>query len=144
MVGRRRGCPRRCAGRPVQLLAVLLCAIVSTARAQDSIIVINPAEPPIIMRNTIYAAVDLPADEQKVRDSVLAMAGKIRSYVPGFKVTVEPFLDGDHFTVCNEVTGAGDYLPSYSGNLDIITAAAINVAENWAETFLKGRKAANE
>ena len=113
------------------------------AKESKSIIVINPAEPPIIMRNTIYAVVDLPADEKKVRDSVLAMAEKIRGYVPGFKVTVEPFLDGDHFTVCNEVTGAGDYLAPYAGNLDIITAAAVNVAERYAETVLKRRKAAN-
>jgi acetaldehyde dehydrogenase len=113
------------------------------AKESKSIIVINPAEPPIIMRNTIYAVVDLPADEKKVRDSVMAMAEKIRGYVPGFKVTVEPFLDGDHFTVCNEVTGAGDYLPPYAGNLDIITAAAINVAERYAETSLNRRKAAN-
>ncbi len=113
------------------------------AKAAKSIIVINPAEPPIIMRNTIYAVVDLPADEKKVRDSVMAMAEKIQSYVPGFKVTVEPFLDGDHFTICNEVTGAGDFLASYAGNLDIITAAAINVAERYAETVLTGRKAAN-
>jgi acetaldehyde dehydrogenase len=113
------------------------------AKASKSIIVINPADPPIIMRNTIYAVVDLPADAKKVRDSVMAMAEKIKAYVPGFKVTVEPFLDGDHFTVCNEVTGAGDFLASYAGNLDIITAAAINVAERYAETLGKGRKAAN-
>lgn len=112
------------------------------AEESKSIIVINPAEPPIIMRNTIYAVVDLPADEKKVRESVMAMAEKLKAYVPGFKVTVEPFLDGDHFTVCNEVTGAGDYLPPYSGNLDIITAAAINVAERYAETSFR-RKAAN-
>ncbi|MGA2989204.1 MAG: acetaldehyde dehydrogenase (acetylating) [Candidatus Korobacteraceae bacterium] len=112
------------------------------AKESKSIIVINPAEPPIIMRNTIYAVVDLSADEKKVRDSVMAMAEKLRGYVPGFKVTVEPFLDGDHFTVCNEVTGAGDYLPPYSGNLDIITAAAIHVAERYAETSFR-RKAAN-
>ncbi len=112
------------------------------AKESKSIIVINPADPPIIMRNTIYAVVDLPADEKKVRESVMAMAEKLKSYVPGFKVTVEPFLDGDHFTVCNEVTGAGDYLPPYAGNLDIITAAAINVAERYAETSNR-RKAAN-
>ncbi len=113
------------------------------AKESKSIIVINPADPPIIMRNTIYAVVEMPADEKKVRDSVLAMAEKLKGYVPGFRVTVEPFLDGDHFAVCNEVVGAGDYLPSYSGNLDIINAAAINVAERYAVTSLNRRKAAN-
>jgi len=105
------------------------------AKKSKSIIVLNPAEPPIIMRNTVYAVVDLPADEKSIRDSVMAMAEKIKSYVPGYRITVEPFLDGDHFTTCIEVTGAGDYLPPYSGNLDIMTAAAINVAERYAETL---------
>lgn len=118
---------------------------VGGAKESKSIIVINPAEPPIIMRNTIYAEVD-PAttDEKDVRDAVMAMAEKIKFYVPGFKVTVEPFLDGDHITVCNEVTGAGDYLPAYAGNLDIISAAAINVAEHYAEKILNGRKVGND
>lgn len=112
------------------------------AKESKSIIVINPADPPIIMRNTIYAVVDLPADAEKVRGSVVAMADKIRSYVPGYRVTVQPFLDGDHFTVCVEVVGAGDYLPPYSGNLDIITAAAVHVAERYSES-LNRKKAAN-
>jgi acetaldehyde dehydrogenase (acetylating) len=116
---------------------------VGGAKESKSIIVINPAEPPIIMRNTIYAVVDGSVDENKVRDSVMAMAQKLKSYVPGFKVTVEPFLDGDHVTVCNEVVGAGDYLPPYAGNLDIITAAAIHVAERYAESRANGREAAN-
>lgn len=113
------------------------------AKKSKSIIVLNPAEPPIIMRNTVYAVVDLPVDEKSIRDSVMAMAEKIKSYVPGYRITVEPFLDGDHFTTCIEVTGAGDYLPPYSGNLDIIAAAAVNVAERYAETLLKERMATN-
>lgn len=113
------------------------------AKKSKSIIVLNPAEPPIIMRNTVYAVVDLPADEKSIRDSVMAMAEKIKSYVPGYKITIEPFLDGDHFTTCIEVTGAGDYLPPYSGNLDIITAVAVNVAERYAETLWKERMAPN-
>ncbi len=113
------------------------------AKKSKSIIVLNPAEPPIIMRNTVYAMVDLPADEKSIHDSVMAMAEKIKSYVPGYRITVEPFLDGDHFTTCIEVTGAGDYLAPYSGNLDIITAAAVNVAERYAETLSKERMATN-
>lgn len=113
------------------------------AKKSKSIIVLNPAEPPIIMRNTVYAMVDLPADEKSIHDSVMAMAEKIKSYVPGYTITVEPFLDGDHFTTCIEVTGAGDYLAPYAGNLDIITAAAVNVAERYAETLLTERMATN-
>jgi acetaldehyde dehydrogenase len=113
------------------------------AKTSKSIIVLNPAEPPIIMRNTVYTVVDLPVDEESIRDAVMAMAEKIKSYVPGYRITVEPFLDGDHFTTCIEVTGAGDYLPQYSGNLDIITAAAVHVAERYAETLLKERMASN-
>lgn len=73
----------------------------------------------------------------------MEMAGKIKSYVPGYTVTVEPFLDGDHITTCVEVTGAGDYLAKYAGNLDIITSAAVNVAERYAETLSKERIAIN-
>lgn len=111
------------------------------AKKSKSIIVLNPAEPPIIMRNTVYAMVDLPADEKRIHASVMAMAEKIKSYVPGYRITVEPFLDGDHITTCIEVTGAGDYLAPYAGNLDIITAAAVNVAERYAETLLTERTA---
>lgn len=113
------------------------------AKTSKSIIVLNPADPPIIMRNTVYAVVDLPTDEKRIHESVMTMAEKIKSYVPGYKITVEPFLDGDHFTTCIEVTGAGDYLAPYSGNLDIITAAAINVAERYAETLSQERMATN-
>ena len=95
------------------------------------------------MRNTVYAVVDLPADEKGIRDSVMAMAENIRAYVPGYRITVEPFLDGDHFTTCIEVMGAGDYLAPYSGNLDIITAVAVNVAERYAENLCKERKTIN-
>jgi acetaldehyde dehydrogenase len=113
------------------------------AKQSKSIIVLNPADPPIIMRNTVYAEIALPADEKCIRDSVMAVAEKIKSYVPGYTITVEPFLDGDHITTCIEVTGAGDYLAPYAGNLDIITAAAVNVAERYAETISKERRATN-
>ena len=114
------------------------------AKKSKSIIVLNPADPPIIMRNTVYAVVDLPADEKAIRDAVMTTAAKIKEYVPGYTITVEPFLDGDHITTCIEVTGAGDYLAPYAGNLDIITAAAINVAERYAETLSQERMATND
>lgn len=103
------------------------------AERSKSIIVLNPADPPIIMRNTVYAQVELPVDMEAVRNSVLHMAERVRAYVPGYTITLEPVLEGDIVQTSIEVTGAGDYLPTYAGNLDIINAAAIAVAERYAE-----------
>lgn len=101
-----------------------------------AIIILNPAEPPIIMRDTIFALVDDP-DEEAIRASVQEMVRNVQKYVPGYKLKVEPFVDGDKVTTMIEVVGAGDYLPKYSGNLDIMTAAACAVGEVFAEKLLK-------
>ena len=102
------------------------------------IIILNPAEPPIHMRNTIYTKVKNP-DLEKVKAAVDAMVEKIRTYVPGYKILLEPIID-DKGIVCTmiQVTGLGDYLPVFSGNLDIITAAAVNIAERYAAKKLGG------
>ncbi|MCO8243650.1 MULTISPECIES: acetaldehyde dehydrogenase (acetylating) [unclassified Haladaptatus] len=108
-----------------------------------AIIVLNPAEPPILMRNTIYTQVPDTADLDAVRDSVAEMEAEIRSYVPGYEVTLEPELveqDGVAFdlgdtvvlTTMIEVEGEGQYLPPYAGNLDIMTSAALGAAERLA------------
>lgn len=97
-----------------------------------ALVVVNPAEPPLLMRNTIYTVVGENVDEKAVKASVLDMVSQVQRYVPGYRVTVEPFLRGDHFMTCVEVEGAGDYLPIYAGNLDIINAAAVAVAERYA------------
>ncbi|WP_455286541.1 acetaldehyde dehydrogenase (acetylating) [Cupriavidus necator] len=99
-----------------------------------AMVVINPADPPLIMRNTIYAIVDRDVDEQGVKDSVLEMVKQVQSYVPGYRLTVEPFLRDDHFMIGVEVEGAGDFLPPYAGNLDIINAAAVAVADRYCAT----------
>ena len=93
--------------------------LVEIGRAQTSkaIIVMNPAEPPIVMRNTVYAMVDEDADIAAIRESVDKAVEAVRTYVPGYELTIAPFVDGDHLVVGIEVTGAGDYLPKYSGNL---------------------------
>jgi len=106
---------------------------VSKAKA---IIILNPAEPPIIMRNTIYAIVENP-DIEKIKMKVREYEEKIRQYVPGYKVIVGPVFENGRVTITIEVVGLGDYLPAYSGNLDIITCAAVNIAEEYAYKSMK-------
>lgn len=110
-------------------------AEVGGAGRGKALVVINPADPPLMMRNTIYTIVDEGVDEQAVKDSVLDMVKEVQRYVPGYRLTVEPFLRGDHFMIGVEVAGAGDFLPPYAGNLDIINAAAVAVAERYAATL---------
>ncbi len=102
-----------------------------------SMIVLNPAEPPIIMKNTLYATADNP-DIEKVKQSVDEMAAIIKGYVPGFQIIVEPTLMNKHTIVVSaQVEGSGDFLPAYAGNLDIITCAAIEMAEHYACNLLE-------
>ena len=108
--------------------AILALTGVPEAKA---IIILNPAEPPILMHNTIYAKIKKP-DMTKIGREVAAMALKIQKYVPGYKVVLGPVAESDRVTTMVEVVGLGDYLPKYSGNLDIITCAAVNVAEEYA------------
>ncbi len=110
--------------------------VLGRADKGKAIIILNPAEPPIIMRDTIFALVDDP-DEEAIRASVQEMVGNVQNYVPGYKLKVEPFVDGDKVTTMIEVEGAGDYLPKYSGNLDIMTAAACAVGEVFSEKLLE-------
>ena len=104
------------------------------AERSKAMIVINPAKPSIIMRNTVYVQPEGDVADEDVREAVSRIASKVQAYVPGYKVVVEPFRRSDHFMVGLEVEGAGDFLPSYSGNLDIITAAAVAVAERVAQS----------
>lgn len=104
-----------------------------------AIIVLNPAEPPIIMHNTIYAMIKSP-DLDKIKKEFAIMAKKIQEYVPGYKITLGPVSENGRLTTMVEVTGIGDFLPKYSGNLDIITCAAIAIAER----YVKKRIARNQ
>ena len=89
---------------------------------------LNPADPPIVMRNTVFADVG-DADFERITAAVEARVAEVATYVPGYRLTSPPLLKDGTVTVLLEVTGAGDYLPEYAGNLDIMTSAAVRVAE---------------
>lgn len=108
---------------------------VGGAKKGKAIIVLNPAEPPIMMCNTVYVEVENP-DEEAIIKAVNRIVKEIQNYVPGYRLRVPPILDGHKVTTIIEVEGAGDFLPKYSGNLDIITSAAVRVAEKIAEKLL--------
>lgn len=99
------------------------------------IIVLNPAEPPILMRNTIYTKVRNP-DLEKIKQAAFACMESVQRYVPGYRFLLEPIIQDDIVTTMVEVEGLGDYLPVYSGNLDIITAAAVHIAEAKAKKIM--------
>ena len=112
--------------------------VVGGADKGKAIIILNPAEPPIMMRNTVYALVEEgKMDEQAIRESIAEMEKTVQSYVPGYHLRTEPIFEGNKVTVLIEVEGAGDYLPEYSGNLDIMTSAAVRVAEEFAKNTQK-------
>lgn len=115
-----------------------ICAV-GGARRGKALAIINPAEPPMIMRNTIYCLTDDAPDETRITESILSMIGEVQKYVPGYRLVNGPIYDGNKVAVFMEVAGLGDYLPKYAGNLDIMTAAATRTAEMFAEEILAGK-----
>ncbi len=111
---------------------------VGGARRGKALAIINPADPPMIMRNTIYCLTDDAPDPSRITESVLAIIEEVQRYVPGYKLVNGPVYEGNKVAVFMEVAGLGDYLPTYAGNLDIMTAAACRTAEMFAENMLSG------
>jgi acetaldehyde/propanal dehydrogenase len=111
---------------------------VGGAREGKAIAIINPAEPPMIMRNTVYCRTDEAPRAKEIIESVHDMIAEVQKYVPGYKLVNGPIFDGNRVAIYLEVAGLGDYLPRYAGNLDIMTAAATRTAEMFAEEILAG------
>lgn len=114
------------------------------AKRGKAIIVLNPADPPIMMRNTVYALAEDDFDESEVVESIEKMVSDIQRYVPGYHLKSEPVFDEQRtpdgvkrmVVILVEVEGAGDFLPKYAGNLDIMTSAARGVGERFAKHLL--------
>lgn len=108
------------------------------AKKGKAIIIINPAEPPLLMRDTVHCLVEGEPDEAAITESVHAMIAEVQKYVPGYRLVNGPVFDGNRVTMYMEVQGLGDFLPKYAGNLDIMTAAALRTAEMFAEEISAG------
>ncbi|TXH61092.1 MAG: acetaldehyde dehydrogenase (acetylating) [Thiothrix sp.] len=110
---------------------------VGLAQKGKAIIILNPAEPPLMMRDTIHCITETEPQQDAIIESVKAMEAEVQKYVPGYRVKEGPIFDGNRVSVFVEVRGLGDYLPEYAGNLDIMTAAAARTAEMFAAQILK-------
>ena len=111
---------------------------VGGAARGKAIIVINPAEPPIMMRDTIHCLTVDDPDVEAITASIHEMVAEVQRYVPGYMLKNGPVFDGRRISTYMEVRGLGDYLPTYAGNLDIMTAAALRTAEIYAEEIHRG------
>ena len=116
--------------------------VVGGARRGKAIIILNPAEPPLIMRDTVHCLTEGEPDRAAIDSAVHAMVTQVQQYVPGYALKNGPVYDGRRVSVFLEVAGLGDYLPVYAGNLDIMTAAALRTGEMIAHDMLKSGVAA--
>ena len=106
------------------------------AKKGKAIIIINPAEPPLLMRDTIHCLTETEPDQAAITASVHEMIAEVQKYVPGYKLKNGPVFDGRKVSIFLEVEGLGDYLHKYAGNLDIMTASAARTAEMFALQML--------
>ena len=116
--------------------------VVGGARRGKAIIILNPAEPPLMMRDTIYCSIPLDADTDAIDASIRSVAADVATYVPGYRLIADPQFDvpfadtgTGRVAIFLEVEGAGDFLPPYAGNLDIMTAAATKVGNEIARSI---------
>jgi acetaldehyde dehydrogenase len=129
--------------------------VVGGAQRGKAVIILNPADPPVLMRNTVYCLVDGDTDHHAIEESIVAMVDRVSTYVPGYRlkqqIQFETFsaanplcipetgkFVGTRVTTMLEVTGAAYYLPAYAGNLDIMTSAAKATAERIATPCITG------
>ncbi|WP_374700115.1 acetaldehyde dehydrogenase (acetylating) [Shewanella woodyi] len=108
---------------------------IGRARQGKAIIVMNPAEPPLMMRDTVHCLTQDEPDVEAITASVLSMIEQVQEYVPGYRLKNGPVFDGNRVSVFLEVAGLGDYLPEYAGNLDIMTSAALCTGEMLARNL---------
>ncbi|MBC7148895.1 MAG: acetaldehyde dehydrogenase (acetylating) [Rhizobium sp.] len=111
---------------------------VGGAKRGKAIIIVNPAEPPLLMRDTVHVLTEGEPDQAAITESVKAMVAEVQTYVPGYKLVNGPVFDGRRVSIYLEVEGLGDFLPKYAGNLDIMTAAALRTAELFAKEAANG------
>ncbi|MBV6272749.1 acetaldehyde dehydrogenase (acetylating) [Alcaligenaceae bacterium CGII-47] len=116
---------------------------VGGASRGKAIIILNPAEPALIMRDTVHCLTQEDPDEAAIIESVQQMLAEVQQYVPGYKLVNGPVFDGRRVSIYLEVEGLGDYLPKSAGNLDIMTAAAARTAEMFAARIQKGEMTLN-
>jgi acetaldehyde/propanal dehydrogenase len=114
---------------------------VGGAKRGKALIVINPAEPSIMMRDTVHCLTAGEPNKNAITESIHSMVREVQKYVPGYQLRNGPVFDGRRVSTFMEVEGLGDYLPKYAGNLDIMTAAALRTAEMYAEEMLRGAAA---
>lgn len=113
-------------------------AELGNATKGKAIVVVNPAEPPLMMRDTVYCETADEPDQAAITASVHRMIEAVQQYVPGYKLKNGPVFDGRKVSIFLEVEGLGDFLPKYAGNLDIMTAAAARTAEMFAADIQAG------
>jgi acetaldehyde/propanal dehydrogenase len=112
---------------------------VGGAKRGKAIIILNPAEPPLMMRDTVHCLLEGDPKQKEIVASIRAMITEVQKYVPGYALKTGPLFDGQRVSVFLEVAGLGDFLPKYAGNLDIMTAAALRTGEMLAEEIASGR-----
>lgn len=106
---------------------------VGGAKKGKAIIILNPAEPPILMHDTVHVLMEEAGKEAAIMESIENMVKEVQAYVPGYHLSGDPLIEGNKVSVFIEVEGAGDFFPAYSGNLDIMTAAATKVGNELAK-----------